>query len=145
MLATTSDGGVNGFVSPNLPMTLDPINEASFNLRKASLNLPSQRKAVALYKAPVVQNKYKRVISHFNKPKNSYTNGHRLEPIATTKSSGQDFEAQFLAESKEGLTIDSHRKPLDLNSPVSPSPGMSEYDGANESVQSRPIAGTYMA
>ena len=91
-------------------MTLDPISEASFNLRKASLNLQSQRKAVALYKAPVVQNKYKRVISHFNKPKNSYTNGQRLEPIANSKSGAsrnmEDFEAQFLAESKDGLTLD---------------------------------------
>ena len=87
MMGNTSDGTTPaGFVSPSLPATLDPINEASFNLRKASLNLPSQRKAVALYKAPVVQNKYKRVISHFNKPKNSYTNGQRLEPIVTSKN-----------------------------------------------------------
>ena len=59
--------------------TLDPINEQSF-LRKQSLNLPAQRKAIALYKAPVVKERYKRVISHFNKPKNSFQ-PTKLEPI----------------------------------------------------------------
>ena len=63
------------------PVSLDPITEGQFGMRKASLNLPSQRKAIALYKAPVVKECYKRVISHFNKPKNSYTQGQRLEPI----------------------------------------------------------------
>ena len=51
-----------------------------------------------------------------------------------------------MAESKEGLTLDSGRKPLELTSPVSPSGLLSEYDAGNESVQSRPIAGSaYMA
>ena len=31
----------------------------------------AQRKAVALYNAPIVKERYKRVASHFNKPKNS--------------------------------------------------------------------------
>ena len=60
---------------------MDPISEGAFNVRKGSLNLPSQRKALALYNAPVVKECYKRVISHFNKPKNSYTQGQKLDPI----------------------------------------------------------------
>ena len=43
--------------------------------------MPAQRKAVALYKAPVVKERYKRVISHFNKPKNSFNGPTKLEPI----------------------------------------------------------------
>ena len=35
---------------------------------------------MVLYNAPVVKERYKRVISHFNKPKNS-VNGQRLDPI----------------------------------------------------------------
>lgn len=72
-MASVTPGGSN-------LATLDPINEQSF-LRKQSLNLPAQRKAVALYKAPVVKERYKRVISHFNKPKNSYNGPTKLEPI----------------------------------------------------------------
>ena len=64
--------------------SLDPITESNFNARKASLNLPSQRKALALYNAPVVKECYKRVISHFKKPKNSYTPGQKLNPIQNT-------------------------------------------------------------
>ena len=46
----------------------------SFNQRNGSLGggqTRAQRKAVALYKAPVVKERYKRVGSHFNKQKNS--------------------------------------------------------------------------
>ena len=53
-----------------------------------------------------------------------------------------------MAESKEGLTLESQRRHLELTSPVSPLAGMlSEYDAVGESTQSRPIAGggTYMA
>ena len=42
--------------------TLDPANEQALNLssmRKASLNLQTQQKAMALYKAPVVKEKYR--------------------------------------------------------------------------------------
>ena len=60
-------------------------------MRKASLNLPSQRKAIALYKAPVVKECYKRVISHFNKPKNSYTQGQRLEPIQSPHNAANNL------------------------------------------------------
>ena len=47
---------IHGFVSPQNTQTatLDPINESNFQLRKGSLNLRTQRKAVALYNAPVV-------------------------------------------------------------------------------------------
>ncbi len=48
----------NSFMTSNIAspamVSLDPITEQSFNMRKASLNLPAGRKAMALYKAPVV-------------------------------------------------------------------------------------------
>ena len=47
---------------------------------------------MALYNAPVVKERYKRVISHFNKPKNSLANGQKLDPIIVKSNnlSGQD-------------------------------------------------------
>jgi hypothetical protein len=54
--------------------TIEPITQPTYQTlqnRKASLNLQGQRKAMSLYNAPVVKERYKRVISHFNKPKNS--------------------------------------------------------------------------
>ena len=117
--------------------TLNPITELPFNLRKGSLNLPSQRKALALYKAPVVRERYKRVISHFKKPKNSI-NGTKLEPMVKSGSDQVNYEGQFLlAESKEGMTelteedtifSKEKRKPLDLMSQTSPTHMMSEQD-----------------
>lgn len=78
-LSVTPSGG-------NVPISLDPISEPSaFSMKRGSLNLPSQRKALALYNAPVVKECYKRVISHFNKPKNSFTQGQRLEPLQPTQ------------------------------------------------------------
>jgi len=57
--------------------------QEGFN-RKTSLQSPSKSKAVALYRAPVVSEKYKHVIAHFKKPKNS-CNGQRLDPIVGVK------------------------------------------------------------
>ena len=59
-------------------------HEPVVGFRKGSLNLQAQKKAMALYKAPVVKDKYRQVIPHFNKPKQSLTNGQRLAPITTT-------------------------------------------------------------
>ena len=75
-IATTTAVTSDSLTTPqsNQLQLLDPISEGiGFNSRKASLNLPSQRKALALYNAPVVKECYKRVISHFNKHKSSYT------------------------------------------------------------------------
>ena len=52
--------------------------------------MPAQRKAVALYKAPVVKERYKRVISHFNKPKSSFNGATKLEPIMNKTSKTAD-------------------------------------------------------
>ena len=51
--------------------------------------MPSQKKAAALYMAPVVQEKYRQIVSHFEKPKNSY-NGQRLAPITREALPGYD-------------------------------------------------------
>ena len=62
----------------NFHQTVNPVSDgsshqqASFHRRNGSFNnMKAQRKAVALYNAPVVKERYKRVASHFNKPKNS--------------------------------------------------------------------------
>ena len=68
------------------------------------MNAAAQRKTMALYKAPVVKERYKRVISHFKKPKNSY-NGTRLEPMV--KSGNDRLNLQVLAESKDDMRLDS--------------------------------------
>ena len=90
----------------NMVNTLDPITEQhNLILRKGSLNLPASKKAMALYKAPVISAKYKQVITHFNKPKGSF-NGQRLAPIAQNdgqilEQSAPLFSGPYLAASKE--------------------------------------------
>ena len=108
-IQTTQDQhDANSFITSNVVSptmgALDPITEQSFNMRKASLNLPAGRKAMQLYKAPVVQERYKRVISHFNKPKNSF-NGQRLDPILIKKGDSVTSSVEntpYLASSKDG-------------------------------------------
>ena len=98
--------------------------QQNLSLRKGSLNLRTQRKAVALYNAPVVKERYKRVISHFNKPKNSF-NAQRLDPLAT-KCSENAMTNRFVNEFIEGSGIavesknepkgEDNRKVIDLDS-----------------------------
>ena len=63
--------------------SLDPNDEQQLMInRKNKPNLPAQRKALKLYNAPVVDTKFRNVISHFKRSKNSLPNAQKLAPIS---------------------------------------------------------------